>query len=107
MGEADDRYLADIAADCEPLLGPGMTMLGVEREPRDGGVRLIATYRLGDMTGVTTVDAETVVAAHSALRSQLLADRLRLGFSLLVEPEGSIRARRAQHDRHPAGPAVR
>ncbi len=107
MDEADDRYLADIAADCEGLLGPGMTMLGVEREDRGEGVRLVATYRLGELAGVTTVDAETVVAAHAALRARLLSDRIRLGFSLLVEPEGSIRARRAQRERHVAGPAVR
>ena len=44
LSEADARYLAGIGDDSEAVLGPGITLLGVEREDRDGSVRLVARY---------------------------------------------------------------
>jgi hypothetical protein len=85
MGEADDRYLADIGKDCEGMLGAGIALLGVEREDGDEGVRLVARYQLEDRVWESAAVGETVVAAHAALRDRLLIDRLRLGFTVLTE----------------------
>lgn len=85
MGEADDRYLAEISEDCEGVLGPGLRLVGVEREDLDDGVRLVARYQLEDRVWESAAIGETVVAAHAVLRARLLFDRLRLGFTTWVE----------------------
>jgi hypothetical protein len=85
VSEADDRYLAEIIADCELVLGPGIELLGLDRDEGDQGVQLVARYRLDGWEGETVVTGETVVAAHAALRPQLVSDRLRLGFSIMAE----------------------
>lgn len=85
MGEAEDRYLAVISEDCEGVLGPGITMLGLEREDATMGVRLVARFQLGDRVWESEAIGQTVVAAHAALRARLLFDRVRLGFTALVE----------------------
>jgi hypothetical protein len=85
MGEADDRYLAEIGQDCEQVLGQGVTLLGLERQDGPGGIQLTARYRLDDWVGESTAFGETVVAAHAALRAQLVVDRVRLGFTILLE----------------------
>jgi len=85
MGEAEDRYLAVIGEDCEGVLGPGITMLGLEREDGAMGVRLVARYQLADRVWESEAISQTVVAAHAALRARLLFDRVRLGFTALVE----------------------
>ena len=85
MGEAEDRYLVVISEDCEGVLGPGITMLGLEREDGAKGVRLVARYQLGDRVWESEAIGQTVVAAHAALRARLLFDRVRLGFTALVE----------------------
>jgi hypothetical protein len=85
VSEAEGRYLAEISDDCEAVLGQGIELLALEREQRDGGVRLIARYRLNDRTWESEAFAENVVAAHAALRGRLLIDRIRLGFSEYVD----------------------
>ena len=85
MGEAEDPYLAEISQDCEEVLGPGITLLGMDREDRDDGVRLVAHYQLKDRVWESAAVGETVVAAHAVLRARLLFDRVRLGFTELVE----------------------
>ncbi len=85
MGEAEDRYLTEIGEDCEGVLGPGIRLLGVEREDRDDGVRLVARFQFKDSVWESAAVGETVVAAHAVLRARLLFDRVRLGFSAWVE----------------------
>jgi hypothetical protein len=85
VSEAEDRYLAEISDDCEAVLGGGIELLAMEKEQRDGGVRLIARYRLRSRMWVSDATAENVVAAHAALRVRLLIDRIRLGFSEYVD----------------------
>ena len=85
MSEADDRYLGEIIADCERVLGPDIELLGLDREEADASVRLVARYQLDGWEGESAVIGETIVAAHAALRPQLVVDRLRLGFSILAD----------------------
>jgi len=85
MGEAEDRYLSEIGRDCEGVLGPGVELLGVEREDRDDGVRLVARYQLEGRARESAATGESAVEAHALLRDQLLLDRVRFGFSAWVE----------------------
>jgi len=85
VSEAEDRYLAEIRADCEAVLGRGIELVALERVQLDGGVRLIARFRLRDRTWESDASAENVIAAHAALRGRLLIDRIRLGFSEYVD----------------------
>ena len=48
MSEADDRYVAEIARDCERILGTGVELVDVTRHDGATGVRLVAHYRLTD-----------------------------------------------------------
>jgi hypothetical protein len=48
VSESEDRYFAEINEECEGVLGRGIELLGLEREERDDGVRLVARYRLED-----------------------------------------------------------
>jgi hypothetical protein len=65
--------------------GPGIERLGLEREKRNDGVRLVARYRLEDRVWESAAIGETVVAAHAVLRARLLFDRIRLDFTALAE----------------------
>ena len=85
MSEAEDRYLAEISEDCAGVLGPGIELLGLEREKRNDGVRLVARYRLEDRVWESAAIGETVVTAHAVLRARLLFDRIRLDFTALAE----------------------
>jgi hypothetical protein len=85
MADAEDRYLAEIGKDCEGVLGPGSTLLSIERHDRDDGVELLARYRIDGWEVETTETGETVVEAHARLRARLLFDRIRLGFTILVD----------------------
>lgn len=85
MSEAQDRYLAEIRDDCRMPLGTGIEFVSLDLE--DGpSVRLVARYRLDETDWTTTAIGETVVAAHADLRTRLLLDRVRLGFTALTEP---------------------
>ncbi len=85
MSEAEDRYLAEVIEDCELILGQGIELIELERE--DGQeIRLVARYRLGDTTWVSTGTGETVIAAHADLRPRLVFDRVRLGFTAMTDP---------------------
>ena len=85
--EADARYLETIAEDCLRILGDGVTMDGLTWDD-DLGSRLTIRYRLGDREGESSATGETIVAAHAALRNQLVVDRVRLAFSSVVQPAG-------------------
>jgi hypothetical protein len=86
VSEAEDRYLAKVSEDCEAVLGPGVELLDFEFEEHGDAVRLVARYRLDDEVWESAATGQTVVAAHAALRARLLFDRIRLGFTALVEP---------------------
>jgi len=85
-GEAEERYLAEIRADCADWLGPGAELLDLRREATIGGVRLIARIRFGNRDCESVGVGESMLAAHSALRAQILFDRIRYGFSAIVQP---------------------
>lgn len=85
LTDADAQYLAQIWEDCEDCLGPGTELLDVRREPADEGVRLVARYRLGKRDRESAASGESMLAAHSVLRARILFDRMRFGFSDLVE----------------------
>jgi hypothetical protein len=85
MSDAQDRYLAEIREDCEGALGPGSVLLDLDRDDGDRGVRLVARYRLEDRVWESAGVGENIVVAHAQLRSRLLFDRVRLGFTVLVD----------------------
>lgn len=82
--EADDRYLAEIGEDCEELLGPGIELLGLEREETNDSVRLVARYRFAGRVAQSAASGDTVIAAHAALRERLVYDRVRLGLEAVA-----------------------
>lgn len=84
MGEAEDRHLVEIAADCRGLLGPGIELVSLERALDGEVVRFIATLRAGDLTHASVASGGSVHEAHVALRRKLVEDRLGLGFEALV-----------------------
>lgn len=84
ISDADARYLAEIGEDFQRVLGSGVEILEIGREDTEQ-VRLFVRYRLGGVVRQSEGRGETVVAAHAALRRRLVIDRLRFGFSALVE----------------------
>jgi hypothetical protein len=85
LTDADAQYLADIWRDCQSCLAPGTELLDLRRETTDEGVRLVARYRLGKHDRESASIGETLLAAHSALREQIIVDRIRFGFTDIVE----------------------
>jgi len=85
LTDAEAQYLAQIWDDCEGCLGPDTELLDVRRERAVEGVRLIARYRLGTRERESAAVGETMLAAHTDLRGQILLDRIRFGYSDLVE----------------------
>jgi hypothetical protein len=83
VSDADQIYLARVVEDCEELLGPGIEVRGLELDA-DGEVALRLSYRLGPASWTSEGRGETVVAAHAALRDQLVLDRIRIGVRALV-----------------------
>ncbi len=87
VSNAEQQYLARVVADCAELLGPGIEPDDLELEVA-GEVALRLRYRLGAATWTSLGVGETLIAAHAALREQLVIDRIRLGFTLLVDEPG-------------------
>ena len=85
LSVADQRYLQRVAQDCEQLLGSGIEVQDVELDA-DGDVVLRMSYRLGTAEWTSEGRGETVIAAHAALREQLVLDRIRLGVRVLMRP---------------------
>lgn len=85
LTDADARYLAQIWEDCVGCLGPGAELLDLRREPADDRVRLVATYRLGSGDRESAGTGESLLEAHAGLRARILFDRIRFGFSDLVD----------------------
>jgi hypothetical protein len=82
--EAELHYFQRVAEDCEWLLGPGIELRGLELDA-NGDVVLRLSYRLGRAEWTSEGHGETVIAAHAALRNQLVLDRLRIGVRALYE----------------------
>jgi hypothetical protein len=87
MSEAQAQYLGRIGDDCAALLGRDAAVLGVGEAKLGGTVRLFVRYMFAGKQHETIATGDTVVAAHAALRSQLVHDRLRIGFTSLVSDE--------------------
>ena len=85
LSEADARYLAGIKDDLAIWVGPGATLLDLQAQPAVDGVRLIARYRLGARDRESSAAAETVYAAHTRLRANILSDRLRFGLEDAID----------------------
>ncbi|HEU0235868.1 MAG TPA: hypothetical protein VFR14_05440 [Candidatus Limnocylindrales bacterium] len=86
LTDADERYLERVAEDCERMLGPGVELSALEVGANDDVV-LRLTYRLGPADWTSEGRGETIVAAHAALREQLVLDRIRLGVRALYRRE--------------------
>ena len=84
LTDAEVAYLERIVADCAELLGPGIELGDVELVNNDDVV-LRLSYRLGVADWTSEGHGETVIAAHAALREQLVLDRIRVGFRALIQ----------------------
>jgi hypothetical protein len=85
ISEADDRYLAEITADCASWLGPGAVLHELRSEPTETGVRLVARYRLEGREHESAGAGESILAAHVALRERMLFDRIGIGLETVVD----------------------
>jgi hypothetical protein len=83
--EAEARYLEEIQADCATLLGPDIEVAELTMCREGGTVVLRLSYRTGPTHGTSEGRGETTVAAHAALRSQLVGDRIGLALRALVD----------------------
>ena len=83
VSDADLHYLQRVADDCEQLLGPGIELRGLELDA-NAEVVLRLRYRLGPAEWTSEGHGETVIAAHAALREQLVLDRIRVGVRAMV-----------------------
>ena len=86
--DAEQRYYRRVVEDCERALGPGIELQGLE-QATDGDVVLRLTYGLGSVDWTSEGHGVTVVAAHAALREQLVVDRIRVEGSLTALPRCS------------------
>jgi hypothetical protein len=86
--EADQHYFERVVDDCEEVLGPGMELRGLEVDGNElvsnAEVILRLRYRLGTADWTSEGHGETLIAAHAALREQLVLDRIRVGVRALV-----------------------
>ncbi|HET6820908.1 MAG TPA: hypothetical protein VFH98_10175 [Candidatus Limnocylindria bacterium] len=87
MRAADNAYLNRIAEDCRTVLGPGVTVLGVQRVDLESAVRLSVHFELLGAQRETSAVGPTVVAAHAALRQELVRARLEAGFGALIRDQ--------------------
>jgi hypothetical protein len=81
--DADRLYFQRVAEDCEQLLGPGIELDALDLDA-NGEVVLRMSYRLGTAAWTSEGRGETVVAAHAALREQLVLDRIRIGMRAIA-----------------------
>ena len=81
--DADRLYFQRVAEDCEQLLGPGIELDALDLDA-NGEVVLRMSYRLGPAAWTSEGRGETVIAAHAALRDQLVLDRIRIGMRAIA-----------------------
>jgi len=82
VSDADEGYLCRVVEDCEELLGDGIELRQIEVNT-NGEVVLRLSYRLGPADQTTEGRGESIIAAHAALRRQLVIDRIGLGVRAL------------------------
>jgi hypothetical protein len=82
VSNADRGYLERVVEDCTELLSSGIEVRRLEVDA-NGEVVLRLSYHLGAADQTSEGRGETVVAAHAALRDQLVLDRIRLGVRAL------------------------
>jgi hypothetical protein len=83
VSNAEEHYLQRVAEDCEQLLGPGIELRGLDLVANDD-VILRLSYELGPANWTSEGHGDTVIAAHAALREQLVLDRIRLEVRALI-----------------------
>ena len=82
--EAEAHYFERVVEDCAELLGPGIELSALEVDHAvDTVLRL--RYRLGPAEWISEGHGETIIAAHAALREELVLDRIRLGIRALTK----------------------
>jgi hypothetical protein len=86
IGDADERYLEEIARDCEVRLGQGAELVSLSREADAQRVRLRLRYRIGDREHESEGSGASLFEAHRALCDRIVVDRVRFGFTDLVTP---------------------
>ena len=84
VSDADEIYLCRVVEDCEELLGDGIELRRLEVDA-NGEVVLRLSYRLGPADQTSEGRGESVIAAHAALRQQLVIDRIGLGVRALYK----------------------
>ena len=83
VSDATERYLERVAEDCELLLGAGIELQDVEIDDEGDVITLRVSYELAAASWTSEGRGGTLVAAHAALRDQLVLDRIRLGVRAL------------------------
>ena len=87
MSDADERFLAALARELSPLLGPRIELLGLELErPGDGRVRITALLATSAGTERIVEDGDSLTSVAAALIERAPIQRLAEGFRELVEP---------------------
>lgn len=81
--DAEQHYFQRVAEDCEQLLGPGIELRELALDA-NSDVVLRLRYRLGPAEWTSEGHGVTVIAAHAALREQLVLDRIRIGVRAMV-----------------------
>jgi hypothetical protein len=84
LTDAEQHYYQLVAQDCAEMLGPEIELRELELDS-NGDVVLRLNYRLGRADWTSEGHGETVIAAHAALREQLVLDRIRLGVRALYK----------------------
>ena len=82
VSDADEIFLCRVVEDCQELLGDGIELRRLEVDA-NGEVVLRLRYGLGSANQTSEGRGETVIAAHVALRNQLVIDRIGSGVRAL------------------------
>ena len=82
--DATTRHLERVAEDIRGLLGAGIELQELVAAVESNAALIHARYRLGEATGESVGSGENLIEAHARLRDAIVADRLGLGFRVLV-----------------------
>jgi hypothetical protein len=85
--EATTQYLEKVRDDCASVLGSGIPVLSIEQVDAAGGVGLRVRFEAHGTVHEMSAIGDTVVAAHAALRLELVRVRLSVGFTSLAGGE--------------------
>ena len=87
VSEANQHYLSGWSRIASGSSGPEIELRALEQHSK-ANVVLRLRYRLGPAEWTSEGHVETVIAAHAAIREQLVLDRIRLGVRALVRRPG-------------------